>query len=210
MRRLAAALLAVLATAILVALPLSADAAKRSCKPKREAKGCVVKSAEWGEANSFKRSANISVSSDGLEQNITMIPGSPSGTYPTAPQRCGVVMSTQSAVFFGSGPRIKGPIRIGKTYSGTSKNHTERGKPGFRDPGGAFGGHEVVVQTVDSSYKLTVKILSARKVRVTASGTESVGVLYRDPASEDSDPKYIPGTFTCKGTYSGTIRRGNY
>lgn len=119
-------------------------------------------------------------------------------------------MSSESAVYFGYGPTIKGPIRVGKTYTGTAKNHMERGKQGFRDPGAAFGGSDVAVQTVDSSYKLTVKILSAKKVRVTASGTETVTVLYRDRSSSDSDPKYLPGKFTCKGTYSGTISRGNY
>lgn len=64
MRRLLAAA-ALLVSATVLVLPFSADAAKRSCKPKREAKGCVVKSAEWGERNGFARAASIPVSRDG-------------------------------------------------------------------------------------------------------------------------------------------------
>ena len=205
MRRLLPVLLA---SAIVVALPLGADAA-RSCKPKKEATGCVVESAEWGEANGFKRSANITVSSSGLDHVITMMPGGASGNYASAPKRCGVIMSTRSATLFGAGPRIKGPIKIGKTYSGTSTFRTDRNKPGFRDPGGAFGGN-AVVQSMEASYRLTVKILSAKRVRVTASGTTTVEVMYRDPNTPPSDPRSVPGTFTCKATYSGNISRGRY
>jgi hypothetical protein len=207
MRRLLAA--AALIAATVVALPLSADAAKKSCKPKKEAKGCTIKNAEWGVANSFERSANIRVSRDGIDEIITMLPGSPSGDYPSAPKQCAVAMSTSQAVFFAGAPRIKGPIKMGKTYSKSSTYHADRSQPNFRDPGGAFGGN-AIVQTVDASYELTVKFISAKKVRVTASGTNKVTVTYRDPNSGDSDPKYLPGTFTCKGTYSGTLPRGRY
>ena len=204
MRRLAAALL----LSGLLVLPTTVADAARSCKPKKEAKGCVVTNAEWGEANSFKRSANIIVSRSGIDEIITMLPGSPSGNYPSAPRRCGVVMSTRSAVLFGSGPQIKGPIRIGGTYSGNSKRKIERGQPGFRDPGAAFGGN-AVVQSFEASYRLTVKVLSAKRVRVTASGTETVQVMYRDPSAQPDEPS-VPGTFTCKASYSGNVARGRY
>src|SRR5688500_19135763 len=100
MRRLLAGALLIAATVVALPLSVDVDAAKRSCKPKKEAKGCTIRNAEWGEANSFKRSANISVSRDGIDEIITMLPGSPSGDYPSAPRQCAVAMSTRQAVFF--------------------------------------------------------------------------------------------------------------
>lgn len=205
MGRLAAA---VLASALLAAVPASAEA--RSCKPKKEERGCVVRSAEWTKLGGFgQRSASVSVSGNQLEHSIAMIPGSPSGDYPSAPRRCGVIMSTQSAQLFSGAPRIKGPIKIGGTYSKRSTWRSVRNQPGFRDPGGAFGG-DAFVQSLEATYRLTVKIVSAKRARISASGTTTAKVMRRDPASPDSDPKYIPGTFTCTATYNGTVSRGRY
>ncbi|HEX8207048.1 MAG TPA: hypothetical protein VF587_13390 [Solirubrobacteraceae bacterium] len=201
-------ILVVLAASVLLfALPASTDAA-RSCKKKRESRGCVVKNAKWGEGSTFSPTSTAEVTVLGREigHNVTMTPGTPSGNYPSAPKRCAVEMSTNRAVLFGSGPRIKKTIRIGRTYTGRSTFSVKRGEPGFRDPGGAFGG-DASVQSLAATYNLKVKIVSARKARVTASGTNTAEVLYRDPNSPDSDPKYIPGRFTCTASYTGTIKR---
>jgi hypothetical protein len=207
MRRLLALLAA---SVLLVALPASTDAA-RSCKKKREQRGCVVKQAEWGEINGFSPNsyAYVNVVGRNLGHVITMTRGTRSANYPSAPRQCGVSMSTQNASLFGSGPRIRKAIRIGRTYSGRSSFRIARGEPGFRDPGGAFGG-DATVQSMEATYSFKVNVLSARRVRVTASGTNKVEVLYRDPSSPDSDPKYVPGTFTCSASYSGPITRGRY
>jgi hypothetical protein len=200
----------VAASALLAALPASTDAA-RSCKKKRESRGCVLKQAEWGEGNSFSptSTAHVTVVGRELGHNITMTPGTVSANYPSAPKRCGVAMTTDSAVIFGNGPTIRKAIRVGRTYSGRSTFSSRRGEQGFRDPGGAFGG-DASVQSLAATYDFRVKILSARKVRVTASGTNTAEVVYRDPSSPDHDPKYVPGTLTCTASYTGTIKRGRY
>ncbi len=206
--KLTSRLLCVTAAAVLlVVLPAPAESA-RSCKPKKEERGCVVKRGEWGAAG-FNRAAHVSVVAKELHHTVTMMPGTVTANYPSAPPRCAVVMSTQTASIFGRGPDIKGPIKVGRTYSGQSEFHTDRTQPGFRDPGAAFGG-ETYVEEIDATYRLTVKVLSAGRVRVTASGTTSAKLRYRDPNSPDHDPQYLEGSFSCRGTYAGTIKRGNY
>lgn len=182
----------------------TADA--RSCKAKAEQKGCVIKQATWGQAQFAKRSSVVTISQTTLNSS-SQFNGSITADYPSAPKSCMVGVTSNAASLFGSGPVLKGPFKVGNTYKGSRKYSIERGKPGFHDPGQAFGGG-TVVQALSGSYSVRVKITSAKKVTITVSGDQTATLTYTTPSVIPPDTR--PATFRCQGTDKFTLSRGRY
>lgn len=182
----------------------SADA--RSCKAKAEQKGCVIKQATWGQAQFAKRSSAVTISQTRLDSS-SQFNGTPTADYPSAPKSCLVGVTSNAAGLFGPGPALKGPFKVGSTYKGTKKFSIARGKPGFHDPGQAFGGG-TVVQALSGSYSVNVKITSAKKVTITVSGDQQATLTYTSPGVIPPDTR--PASFRCKGTDKFTLSRGRY
>lgn len=196
---------AVLVTALLLLFGAqSADA--RSCKPKAEQKGCVIKQGLWGQIKFAERSSVVTISGARMDSGSSFR-GALSADYPSAPANCMVGVTSNSAGLFGQAPVLKGPFKVGSTYKGSKSYSISRGQPGFNDPGQAFGGG-TIVQSLSGSFSVKVTIVSARKVKITATGDQRAALTYTTPNSKPPDTR--AASFRCRGTDSFTLSRGRY
>jgi len=189
--------LAVPLTLLLIATPAAARK-KPACVHLHEASGCTLKAASFGVAQ-FTNSVIVSIGRR-VESTVD-INGKRKTDGHAASGGCRMRFSSSSAVIFRGSPSIKGPIRVGKHYGASGRWSQRRGQPGFFDPGtGTFGG---VIVSMAATWHISIDVLSAKKLRVTASGTNTAA--YNSLAADGKTP--VPHTYACSGSRTKTLKR---